>query len=162
MLAVNFDKMRDKINNELINNDRMKRLNTLISAKRHEADKAHKILLEIYPDYKSGLIGREQYLALKEKYEIALSKLEGEIKQLESEIQSSQAENFADELIASFKKFDGIKGLTRDMVVELIENIFIHENGDIEIRLKCRDELNSAAELFDKDNNKPNGKHESA
>ena len=34
-LAVDFDRLKDKINNELINSDRTKKLNTLISAKRH-------------------------------------------------------------------------------------------------------------------------------
>ena len=161
-LAVDFDRLKNKINEELINSNRTRHLNTFISAKRHEADKANKILIDIYPDYKNGLIGREQYLALKEKYENVASKCEEEIRQLESEIETFKVKDFAHEFIASFKKFDGIEGLTRDMVVELIENIFIKESGDIEIRLKCRDELNLATELFDEYYRKLKEKHESA
>ena len=161
-LAVNFDSLNDKINKELIKSDRTKRLNALIAAKRQEQEKANKILVDIYPDYKSGLIGREQYLALKEKYENLASKSEEEIKRLEAELKSFEVKDYANEFISSFKKYNGFEKLTRDMVVELIENILIHENGEIEIRLKCRDVLNIANKLFDEYENKQQKTHESA
>ena len=161
-LAVDFDKLKDKIGDQLINNSRAKRLNTLISAKRHEVDKANKILVDIYPDYKSGLIGREQYLALKEKYENVASKGKEEIRQLESELKTFAIEDYTNEFITSIKKYDGFEKLTRDIVVELIENILIHESGEIEILLKCRDSLNFTAELFEKYEGMLKMTHESA
>ncbi|MDE6585630.1 MAG: recombinase family protein [Clostridia bacterium] len=160
-LAVNFDRLADKINKELKNSDRTKRLNALIIAKRQELDKANKILVDIYPDYKSGLIGREQYLALKEKYETLAMKSEEEIKRIESEVKTFEIEGFAKEFVSAFKKYDGVEKLTRDIVVELIENILIHESGEIEIRLKCRNVLN-LSELLEKYERKPTGATESA
>ena len=161
-LAVDFDKLKDKINEELINSDRTKRLNALIAAKRQDFEKANKILVDIYPDYKNGLIGREQYLALKEKYESVVSKSKEEIVQLESELKNFKTEDYATEFIASLKKYDGFEKLTRDIIVELIENIFIHESGEIEIKLKCRDELDLTAKLLTKYENESEGTHESA
>ena len=161
-LAVDFDRLNDKINKELINSDRTKRLNALIAAKRQEMEKANKILVDIYPDYKSGLIGREQYLALKEKYENLASKSEEEIKRLEEELKTFDLKDYANGFISSFKKYNGIDKLTRDMVVELIENILIHESGEIEIRLKCRDVLNLSTELFEQYENKFSKTHGSA
>ena len=161
-LAVDLDRLNDKINKELINSDRTKRLNALIIAKRQEQEKANKILVDIYPDYKGGLIGREQYLALKEKYENLASKSEEEIKRLETELKTFEVNDYANEFISSFKKYNGIEKLTREMVVELIENILIYENGEIEIRLKCRDILNLATELFEKHESKMRETHESA
>ena len=149
-LAVDLDILKNKINDELVKNDRNNRINALITSKQHEVDKAKKILLDIYPDYKSGLLNREQYLALKEKYEHLASKGTEDIKNLEKDLLVDKIENCAIEFIDSFKKYDGIKKLTRDMVVELIENIQIHESGDIEIILKCRDTLNFATEFFAK------------
>lgn len=143
-LAVDLDRLTDKINREQINSERTGRLNSLITAKKQEREKANKILLDIYPDYKSGLIGKEQYLALKEKYENLLSESERQIECLEKELHSSDVNDYAKEFVSAFKKYDGLKRLTRDIVVELIENIYIHENGDIEIRLKCREAVNSA------------------
>ncbi|MDE7440515.1 MAG: recombinase family protein [Clostridia bacterium] len=147
-LAVDFDRLTNKINNELINSDRSKRLNAMISAKRQEIDKANKILVDIYPDYKSGLISRAQYLVLKEKYENIALKNEEEIKRLESELETVEIKDYVKEFVSSFKRYDGIEKLTRNIVVELIENILIHDSGEIEIRLKCRDTLNLTAELL--------------
>ena len=161
-LAVDLDRLNDKINKELINSDRTKRLNTLITDKRQEVEKANKILVDIYPDFKSGLIGREQYLALKEKYENLVTKSEEEINQLENELNTFEVRDYANEFVSSFKKYDGFEKLTRDMVVELIENILIHESGEIEIRLKCRDVLNLSTEFFEEYENKIKETHESA
>ena len=161
-LAVDLDRLNDKINKELINSDRTKRLNTLIASKRQEQEKANKILVDIYPDYKSGLVGREQYLALKEKYENLALKSEEEIKRLESELKSFEGNDYASGFISALKKYDGIEKLTRDMVVELIENILIHESGEIEIQLKCRDVLNMTCGLMEKYDDKLKTTHESA
>ena len=161
-LAVDLDRLNDKINKELINSDKSKRLNALITAKRQEIERSNKILVDIYPDYKSGLIGREQYLALKEKYENVVSKSKEEIMQLESELKTFETENYATEFITSLKKYDGFEKLTREIIVELIENIFIHESGEIEIKLKCRDELDSTAKLLRRYESESKETHESA
>ena len=62
----------------------------------------------------------------------------------------------------TFKKYEGIQKLTRDIVIEVIENILVRENGDIEVRLKCRDVLNSATELFEKSISEIKDKNQSA
>ena len=41
------------------------------------------------------------------------------------------------EFISTFKKYGGINVLTRDVMVELIENIYVREDGSIDIKLKC-------------------------
>jgi hypothetical protein len=47
--------------------------------------------------------------------------------------------NESNEFIATFKKYHGLNSLTRDVMVELVENIYIHEGGAVELHLKCRD-----------------------
>ena len=161
-LAVDFDRLKDKINGELVNSDRTKRLNASITAKRQEQEKINKILVDIYPDYKGGIISREQYLSLKEKYENLALKNEEEIKRLESDLRTFEAKDYANEFISTFKKYDGTDKLTRDMVVELIKNILIHESGEIEIRLKCRDILNMPCGVMEKYYDRLRTTHESA
>ena len=160
--AVDFEKFSEKVNSVRINSERNKRLNSLITAKIQETDKANKILLEIYPDFKSGLIGKEQYLALKEKYENLILENEKEISRLREEIRSVEVKDYTKEFVLTFKKYEGIQKLTRDIVIELIDNIMVHANGDIEVRLKCRDVLNSATELFEKSISEIKDKNQSA
>ena len=104
----------------------------------------------MYPDYKSGIITREQYFALKEKYENSSKRAEREIARIKEEMR-----NFAsgvdgnNEFVATFKKYGGLKELTRDILTELVENIYVHEGGEIEIHLKCKDAFLAASEYIE-------------
>ena len=46
-------------------------------------------------------------------------------------------------------KYQNITELTRDMVVELINNIYIYEGGKIEVEVKFRDEYETALEYIE-------------
>ncbi|MDE7440214.1 MAG: DUF4368 domain-containing protein [Clostridia bacterium] len=79
---------------------------------------------------------------MKEQYENKSVKIQSEINRIEGEIENSKnGIGGTNEFIETFKKYKGLKDLTRDVFVELIENIFIHENGTVEIHLKCKDEF---------------------
>ena len=74
-LAVDFDRLIEKINQAQHSGATSKRLESELSAKENELAKSQKILLELYPDFKSGLLTREQYFAQKERYENAVEKI---------------------------------------------------------------------------------------
>lgn len=148
-LAVDFDEVLKKMNEEERKSGIENRLQAELSAKRKELEKAQKILVDLYPDYKSGIIGKEQYFLLKEKYESAAIKLQTAIEEGEREIENRKngAEG-RNGFIETFKKYRGLKMLTREIVTELIENIYIHGDGEIEIRLKCREAYLTAQKYF--------------
>lgn len=150
-IAVDFERLTEKIGREGCANQGLKRLETELSAKKRELENCGKILLDIYPDFKNGLISRERYFALKEKYENSESKIKEEIGRIEGEIRDfSNGRNGTDEFVKTLKKYGGLKELTRDEVVELIDNIFIREGGGIEIHFKFKDALLDAAEFVNK------------
>ena len=149
-LAVDFDRLIEKINRVQKGGTRSKRLSSELVAGQSELAKAQKILVDLYPDYKSGIITREQYFALKEKYENSSKRAEREIARIKEEMR-----NFAsgvdgnNEFVATFKKYGGLKELTRDILTELVENIYVHEGGEIEIHLKCKDAFLAASEYIE-------------
>ena len=107
------------------------------------------MLLDLYPDYKSGILSREQYFALKEKYEREVARAQAAIGRIKEERESfERGVGRENEFIATFKKYRGLRELTRDVVCELVENVYIHEGGEIELCLKCRDSLSSAKEYI--------------
>ncbi len=144
--AVDFDRLAEKINRARGANAKPRRLAGELSVKRQELEKAQKLLLEIYPDFKSGIISRGQYFALKEKYENAALKARESIERLNEEISAYKKGVKENEFIAAFKKFKGLKELTREVVVELVDNIYVHEGGEIEIHFKFKDALLAAEE----------------
>lgn len=152
-LAVDYDEVLRKMNEAEKKSGIENRLHSELSAKRKELEKAQKILVDLYPDYKCGVIGKEQYFLLKEKYENAAVKLQALIEEGEREIENCKngAEG-RNGFIETFKKYRGLKSLTREIVTELIENIYIRENGEIELCLKCKNELSHAEQYLKKPN----------
>ena len=78
-----------------------------------------------------------------------LSRLETEIVRIGNEIAGcakNAEESFS--FVNAFCKYDGMRELSRDVVTELIENIYIHEDGEVEIRLKCKDAFLAAEEFL--------------
>lgn len=141
-IAVDFDKTIEKMNAQARKSDRAKRLNSELDLKKKELDKTQSILLDLYPDYKDGVLGKDQYLALKEQYDRKIELISSEMARIKEEIINCDNGICGNnEFIETFRKYRGLKELSRDVVVELIENIFIHEDGTIEIRLKCKDEF---------------------
>ncbi len=149
-LAVDFDKLIEKINHAQHKGATSKRLEGELLVKENELAKSQKILLELYPDYKSGLLTREQYFAQKERYENSVQKITAAIERIKGEMeQFASGIDGGNEFISNFKKYRGFQELTRDIMVELIDNIYIHEVGEVEIHLKCKEAFLTAKEYIE-------------
>lgn len=162
-VAVDFERLIEKINKARRTGGKSKRLNSELVSKKREKERAQKILTDLYPDYKNGLLSRESYLALKQKYEEETVRTGEAIERLKAEIYSFEngfeAEN---EFVAAFKKFKGIKKLNRTIITELVDNIFVREGGDIEIHLKCKDAFLSVEEFIEQNKNEETNPKETA
>jgi DNA invertase Pin-like site-specific DNA recombinase len=147
-LAVDFGRLSEKIK-AAFQRGKRERLGSDLERAEREKVKTQSLLLDLYPDYKEGILNREQYFGLKEKYETLLSRLETEIVRIGNEVAEcakNAEESFG--FVNSFRKYDGMRELSRDVVTELIENIYIHEDGEVEIRLKCKDTFLAAEEFL--------------
>lgn len=144
-MAVDFDRVISKMTAEERRNGSKRRLCDELELRNREYFKNQKILTELYPDYKSGLLGKEQYLSLKERYDNLAAKLRLEIEDIKKRIaETDEGTDGVSAFIEVFKKYRGLKELSREVVTELIENIYIHGDKTIEIRLKLKDELSAA------------------
>ncbi len=149
-LAVDFDRLIKKINRERKGGGESERLNAALSAKKRQLEITNNLLLDLYPDYKSGILSKAQYLALKERYEKNAECARKEIENTEKQIAALESGvDGGNEFISTFKKYGGINVLTRDVMVELIENIYVREDGSIDIKLKCCDAFALANEYFE-------------
>lgn len=140
-IAVDYEELKRQIKNFDLTDSNKKNLKTAISEKQQEIQKLGERLLCLYPDYKDGILSREQYLALKEKYEAEISRCKNAIAEFEKNLAQSSEHEDTEEIIKTLKKYNGLKELTREAVVELFENIFIREGGEVEVHLKCKDAL---------------------
>lgn len=149
-IALNMDRLIDFINISQQNNTHSERLQKQLSEKYKLKNKTESIRNDLYIDLKSGILSQDMYFSLKEKYENDLGNINKEIENIEyciREIQSGLTKE--NKFISNFKKYSEIMELDREIVVELIDNIFIYENGRIEIELKFNSDYLIAREYIE-------------
>ena len=149
-VAVTMSSLINFINQSKEKNSQTDKLDNQIKIKCRERDKASKLLLDLYPDFKNNLLSQEMYLTLKDKYEKEIERINKDIAEIEYRIEQikyglTQENRF----ISNFIKHQNIEELTRDIVVELINNIYIYECGKIEVEVKFKDEYETALEYIE-------------
>ncbi len=147
-LAADFDRLIALLDQKKGAGEGSRRIEASLAAKKREREEAENMLVELYPDLKKGLLGQEQYFALKERYERQIERADGAIKRLEEEKGNLEKPMRENEFVVAFRRYRAPEALTREMLTELVEDILIHEGGEIEIRMKCRDEFLSAMEYL--------------
>jgi len=148
--AVNMNSLIEFINQSKEKNGQTEKYEKELKIKCKERDKISKSLVDLYPDFKNGLLNQNMYMMFKEKYEKELAIVNDKIDEIEIRInQIKSGLTQENRFIANFIKYQNIDELTRDMVVELVNNIYIYEGGKIEVELKFRDEYETALEYID-------------
>ena len=129
----------DECNSQNKENENIK---NIINMKQNEIDQISNFKQTLYEDWKKEYITKEEYVEYKKKYENDIEKLKQNIVNLQNEQQKCEyEEKLETEWINEFKKDKHIKKLSRDIMMELIDSIYIYENREITIKFKFEDEF---------------------
>lgn len=141
-LAVSYSAIVSKINLAPLKKSQSIRLNELIAAKEKELAKIMRYKQALYQDWKDGHITHNDYRHMNEDYEqqneaigTVIANLKKERNELENGIDTENP------FLATFRKYENIDKLTREILIELVDHIKVYEGGDISIRFKFADEL---------------------
>lgn len=149
-LAIDMETMIDEINRSPQKKAASSKVESLITSQKKEKEKLENILFDLYPDYKSGLISREQYFALKSKYEEEIERSKQTLSKLYEMLErEKKGVDSTNTFIQQFKKFKNFTKLTREILIHLVDVILVYENGEIEIRMKYCDEFARAIEYIE-------------
>lgn len=148
-LAVDFKSLAERISAANRADGGAVRLQNQIKAKENEVADYNRVLLDLYPDFKSGLITKEQYIALKERYENSIARAKKNIEDLQKQIAEYEGGLENNRFLNTFLKYHSFEKLTRVILLELVEVIYIHEGGGVEIHLKCQDAFELAVEYVE-------------
>ena len=137
--AVRMDELMKKVRAS----GRKKREETAIRQalenQRAEKEKCRRMMLDLYPDWKSGMITREEYLHLKADFQEKLTEIDQTISRLEKKAEADPQADGKNDFVESFLRYQNIPCLTRPMVLELVESIQVFEGDKIQINLKFQD-----------------------
>jgi DNA invertase Pin-like site-specific DNA recombinase len=141
-LLIDTEEIIKQINESSYQNIKSENIENMIIAKQNEISKMSNFKRTLYEDWKNEDITREEYLEYKQKYEDDIERLKQNIERLESEKQKYERQNQnSNKWIEKFKERKGINELSRDIMMELIDCIYVHENGNITIKFKFEDVL---------------------
>lgn len=153
-LLINTDEMIKQINESSLQNLKNENIENMIIAKQNEISKISNFKRTLYEDWKNEDITRDEYLEYKQKYENDIERLKQNIERLENEKQKYETQNqSSNEWIENFKKKKGINELSRDIMMELIDCIYVHDNGNITIRFKFEDEFKRCQDYIENNRN---------
>lgn len=148
--AVSMDEILKRINKSELRKSRCEHIEGALKVRTDEREKLKNMILELYPDWKSGVISKEEYIDLKEDLSKKIKALDSVIENLEKtarEYKNGVCEE--NDFISHFKKFGNIKKLSRPLLLELVEEILVYEGGDIKIRFRFSDAYAQALEYIE-------------
>lgn len=137
--AIELDKVLEKISKNADNRGEslaQKSMEKLVA----QREQIKNMMLDLYPDWKSGAITKEEYLALKENMGEKVKKLDEKISDFERMLKSDNtAQTAGNDFISHFKQYGKIDKLTRPILTELVDSILVHSDGNITINFKFKD-----------------------
>ena len=139
----------EKAINKLKNNGKEKEIesnyNTNMEMLGRYIDKYKRLKKKSYEDLKLNSITKEEYEMYSIDYDKKIENYTNEIKVVQKiykeNLQNIKKDNY---WIEHFKKNKKIKTLSREIIYELIDCIYVHEGGNMTIKFKCQDEFEEA------------------
>ncbi len=140
-LVDNLTQIIDEINNAPVIYRESKRINKLLDIKQKELDKLNSLIDNLYMDWRTNEITKTEYKRIKSKFEVQIEQIKEIIANLEKEkAELSTGISVNEPYLQTFLKHKNIDHLERGILVELIDNIYVHEGGGLTIEFNFEDQ----------------------
>lgn len=149
-LAIDYTKIIEQINRAPIIKSQDKKLLEAITKKEQELAKVIRYKQAVYQDWKDNEISQTDYRRMREDYEVQEKEITTTIKKLQNE--RAEQENGVDTenpFLVAFRKYENVTTLSREILIELVDSITVHEGGNISIVLRFADELRRVQEYIE-------------
>lgn len=144
-LVLEMEEILKEINKSNTVNLRNNNIESSIKRQENELEKFKTLKKSAYEDWKLGVITQDEYMEYTESYmkkiqdaETTLEYLYEEKGKYKEQVQSDNS------WIEVFKKNRNIMKLSKDIIDELIDCIYVHEGGDLTIEYKFNSEFENA------------------
>ena len=149
-LAIDYTKTIEQINRAPIVKSQDKKLAEAISQKERELTKVIRYKQAIYQDWKDNEISQTDYRRMREDYEEQEREINEKLKKLQDErAEQEQGVDTENPFLVAFRKYENITTLSREVLIELVDSIVVHEGSNISIILRFADELRRVQEFIE-------------
>lgn len=150
-MIVELNQLVQDIGLHRIDQIRLGRVDVMIAQKEQDLERDKEFRMRLYEALNEGLIDRDEYNKMRMKYTRQIEDTEKAINKLQlqrTEISSNHSTD--NNWIMQFIKFQGITELTREVVVTLIDRIYVYEDKRIRIEFNYRNEIAAYQEILEK------------
>lgn len=149
-LAVHYSNTIANINKAPLMKSQSVKLTNALEQKQKELAKIARYKQAVWQDWKDGEISHIEYRHMKEDYDRQTAELQQVIDTLEQEkAELEKGIDTENPFLATFRQYQNIEKLSRDILIELVECIKIHENGNISVKFRFADELRRIIEFIE-------------
>ncbi|MCD5414177.1 MAG: recombinase family protein, partial [Clostridiales bacterium] len=135
--AISLSKLLEVINDLPIKKREIAKIMKQINNVETELARVNRFKVSIYEDYFDGLLKKSDYVDMKSIYAKKEEDIKSVIKNLRAEYKNFEKNVSPEsEWICRFKKRRNVETLTRELLVSLVEDIYVYENKKIEIKFK--------------------------
>lgn len=109
--------------------------------KKEELERYQRLLMSLYESLTDGILTREEYQRLKQRYTAQTEQAEQQLLSLQDSLEDIQANGGASqEWMETLRKHQNITVLDRETAVSLIERVLVYENRRVEVVFRWHDE----------------------
>ncbi len=150
-MIVELNQLVQDIGLHRIDQIRLGRVDVMIAQKEQDLERDKEFRMRLYEALNEDLIDRDEYNKMRMKYTRQIEDTEKAINKLQlqrTEISSNHSTD--NNWIMQFIKFQGITELTREVVVTLIDHIYVYVYKRIRIEFNYRNEIAAYQEILEK------------
>lgn len=140
-IILDTDELLNAMGKSKIENAHIKRLDLAIAQKNSELDRYRDFRMKLYEALNDDLINRDEYEKMRSKYAGMIEETEDVIRQLSADREKSLTNTTPRDWMTSIAKFKGITELSREVVITLVDKIYVYEDKHIRIDFNFRNEL---------------------
>lgn len=149
-MAAETEELLDQMTGSGLLAARSKRIRVMIAQKEKEIEDFQRFRGKLYESMIDGLIDREDYSRMREKYGKQIEAAQKGIQELEQRHKALEEGSAPDRSwMEQFLKYQGLTALNREAVVNLVDRVYVYEDKQVHIDLNFRDEVAEVMELLD-------------
>ncbi len=149
-VAIEMSELVEQINSKPGRRTESANIHAALKTAQREKERLQTMQMDLYPDWKSGILTQEEYRMLKANLAEKLESIENNIRNIQKTLDDfSNGIDDQNEFIATFKKYGRITKLTRPMLIELVDKILVHEENRIEVCFQYQDSYAEVLEYIE-------------
>lgn len=148
-LVIDADKVIRDISKSKKFNYKMDTLSNNIDRQEKELDKFKKLKKSIYEDWKLGVIQENEYFDYVKEYDNRIRELDNALNKLYIEKSTADSEDrYSSDWVEKFLENKNISELSKKVIDDLIDDIYVHQDGNITIKFKFQDEYQNVLQYI--------------